>query len=317
MNRMVAAQSRAVAGRNVSPIGLGALPMSEPGTVGQRDRSLATIHAALDAGVRFLDTAAAYAPRAEEFGHNEVLVGEAVRRWKANRPDRSDEVVVATKGGLTRQPGEIWGRDASPQALLSGATASAQRLGLGVIDLYYLHRLDPAIPFTEQVTALAGVRQAGIARTIGLSNITLQQLERAVDLVGGPADGGIAAVQNEYSPAFRVGGDVLQRCTELGITFVPWSPFGGVSRGEVSDRYAVFHQVAQHHGVSVQQVVLAWLLALGPTVIPIPGATRSASIRDSAAAAHLHLAEDEIAACSATVPSNRSVYPDDTPQPPM
>jgi aryl-alcohol dehydrogenase-like predicted oxidoreductase len=311
---------RRIADLSVHPIGLGAMPLSDPAMLAERPRALATVHAALDSGVTLVDTADIYAPDGEHFGHNEVLVGEAVRSWAGSQADRS-RVVIATKGGITRFPGpdgDIWGRAGTPAALGAAARASAQRLGVEVIDLYYLHRLDPGVPFDEQVGGLAAVQADGIARHIGLSNVTLAMLDRALDLVGGPAEGGIVAVQNEYSARYRVDGDVLARCTERGIAFLPWSPLGGAAQaGELGSRYAAFAEVAADRGVSAQQVALAWLLALGPQVIPIPGSTRPATARASAAAAGIVLGADEVARLSATVPEDLSVFPDDTPPPPM
>lgn len=312
--------SRRIADLSVYPVGLGAMPLSDTAMLAERPRALATVHAALDSGITLVDTADIYAPDAERFGHNEILVGEAVRSWAGSSADR-ERIVVATKGGITRSvgpDGDVWGRAGSPQALGAAARASAQRLGVEVIDLYYLHRLDPAVPFDDQVGGLAGVQEAGIARRIGLSNVTLAQLDRALELVGGPEQGGITAVQNEYSPRYRADGDVLTRCMERGIAFLPWSPLGGASQaGELDSRYAAFAEVAAQRGVAAQQVALAWLLALGPQVIPIPGSTRPATARSSAAAAAIDLSADEVARLSAAVPENASVFPDDTPNPPM
>lgn len=311
---------RRIADLSVHPIGLGAMPLSDQVMLAERPRALATVHAALDSGVTLVDTADIYAPDGEHFGHNEVLVGEAVRSWAGSEADRA-RIVVATKGGITRVPGpdgDVWGRAGSPQALGAAARASAQRLGVDVIDLYYLHRLDPAVPFDDQVGGLAAVRADGIARRIGLSNVTLAMLDRALELVGGPDEGGIAAVQNEFSARYRADADVLARCIERGIAFLPWSPLGGASQaGELGSRYVVFAQIAEERGISAQQVALAWLLALGPVVIPIPGSTRPATARASAAAAAIELSDEEVARLSASVPEDASVFPDDTPAPSM
>jgi aryl-alcohol dehydrogenase-like predicted oxidoreductase len=296
------------------------MPLSDRRMLAERPRAHATVHAALDSGVTMLDTADIYAPDGANVGHNEVLVAEALRGWGASSQDR-DRVVVATKGGITRTPGpdgDRWGRAGTPEALGRAARASAGRLGVDAIDLYYLHRLDPAVPFDEQVGALAAVRDDGVAARIGLSNVTLAQLDRALALVGGPEQGGICAVQNEYSPRYRRDADVLDRCTQRGIAFLPWSPLGGASGAEeVGSRYGAFAEVAQAHGVSAQQVALAWLLGCSPVVVPIPGSTRPATARSSAAAAGLVLSDDEQARLSATEPLDQSVFPDDLPQPPM
>ncbi len=312
--------TREIADLSVHPIGLGCMPLSDRHMLAERPRAVATVHAALDSGVTLLDTADIYAPDGAHFGHNEILVGEAVRSWAGSSADR-DRVVLATKGGITRTPGadgDTWGRAGTPEALGAAARASAARLGVEAIDLYFLHRLDPRVPLDEQVGGLAAVRADGIARHIGLSNVTLAQLDRALDLVGGPELGGIAAVQNEFSPRYRADGDVLVRCAERGIAFLPWSPLGGAAEaGELGSRYSAFAEVAAQRGIAVQQVALAWLLSLGPQVIPIPGSTRPATARSSAAAADLVLTPEELARLSATQPADQSVFPDDTPAPPL
>lgn len=310
---------RAVADLSVHPIGLGCMPLSDRHMIPERPRAIATVHAALDAGVTLLDTADIYAPDGARFGHNEVLVAEALRTW-GSAADR-ERVVIATKGGITRVPGatgDVWGRSGSPEALGAAARASAARLGVDVIDLYYIHRFDPHVHLDDQLGGLAQVRDDGVARRIGLSNVTLAQLDRGLELLGGPDQGGICAVQNEFSPRYREHADVLARCAERGIAFLPWSPLGGAtSASGLGARHAAFARVAQAHGVSAQAVALAWLLALAPVVIPIPGSTRPATARDSAAASGLELSDDEVALLTATEPEGASVFPDDVPAPPM
>jgi aryl-alcohol dehydrogenase-like predicted oxidoreductase len=310
---------RRLADLSVFPIGLGCMPLSDRRMLAERPRAIATVHAALDSGMTLLDTANIYAPDGGHVGHNEVLVGEALRAW-GSAADR-ERVVVATKGGITRTPGpdgDVWGRAASPAALGAAARASAAALGVDAIDLYYLHRLDPAIPYDEQVGALAQVRDDGIAKRIALSNVTLPQLDRALELVGGPEAGGIVAVQNEFSPRYRRDADVLARCAERGLAFFPWSPLGGAQQAEeVGSRYAPFAEVAAAHGVTAQQVALAWLLGLAEVVIPIPGSTRPTTARASAEAAGLTLTTAEQDRLTGTPADDASVFPDDLPQPPM
>jgi aryl-alcohol dehydrogenase-like predicted oxidoreductase len=312
--------TRRIADLEVGPIGLGCMPMSNPGMLDHRDRALATIHAALDAGCTLLDTSDIYAPSGAEVGHNERLVAEALRTWDAPAADRA-HVVVATKGGITRVPGpdgDVWGRDGRPAALRAAAEASLERLGADALDLYYLHRADPAVPYAEQIAGLVAVRDAGLARRIAVSNADLAQLEVALEVAGGPEDGGICAVQNERSPRFRVDDDVVARCAERGIAYLPWSPLGGATQAhEVGSRHAAFAEVAEAHGVSPQQVALAWLLGVGPQVIPIPGSTRPETVLDSLAAATLVLTAAERAALDATGPAHSSMYPDTTPKPPL
>ena len=312
--------TRRIADLEVGPIGLGCMPMSNPGMLEHRDRALATIHAALDAGCTLLDTSDIYAPSGAEVGHNERLVAEALRTWDAPEAGRA-RVVVATKGGITRRPGpdgDVWGRDGRPASLRAAAEASLERLGGDSLDVYYLHRADPSVPYAEQIAGLVAVREAGLARRIAVSNADLAQLDVALEVAGGPEDGGICAVQNERSPRFRVDDDVVARCSERGIAYLPWSPLGGATQAhEVGSRHAAFAGVAQAHGVSPQQVTLAWLLGLGPQVIPIPGSTRPETVLDSLAAATLVLTAAERASLDATGPADSSMYPDTTPKPPL
>lgn len=309
--------TRRLGERTVSAVGLGCMPLSDQRMLQERERALSTVHAALDAGITLLDTANIYAPSWDQVGHNESLVAEALRSWDA-APLRRDSVLVLTKGGITRGPGEAWGRDASPEGLLAAATASAERLGGGAIDLYLLHRADPAIPYRQQVRALARVRDEGVATAIGLSNVTLDQMEVAIQEIGGPQDGGVVAVQNEYSPRFREAADVREECSRQGIAYLPWSPLGGGSQAaDVGSRFGAFADVASAHGVTPQQVVIAWHLAGSPVAIPIPGSTRPATITASAAAANLTLTDQELAVLDATESSATSQFPDEFPPPPL
>lgn len=305
---------RRIGDQHVFPIGLGAMPLSDPAMLGDRRRALTTIHAALDAGVTLIDTANIYAPDGDSVGHNEQLVAEGIRTWDGD--GENPGVLVATKGGITRR-GPEFGRDARPEALLAAAQASARRLGVDVIDLYYLHRLDPAVSLDAQLTGLGAVQQAGVARRIGLSNVTVAQLDRALELLGGPADReGIVAVQNEFSVRFREHPDVISRCEEHGIAYVPWSPLGGAtSAHEPQSPYQSFNHIAQDRGVTVQQLTLAWLLALSPVIIPVVGSTRPATIEASVLAVDIELTEDEVATLSATAAENVSTFPDTMPPP--
>jgi aryl-alcohol dehydrogenase-like predicted oxidoreductase len=308
---------RVLGDRTVSCLGLGCMPLSFERMLTDRPRALRTIHTALDAGVTLLDTANIYAPAWDAMGHNEELVAEALRGWGGSARDR-ERVLVTTKGGITRGPGETWGRDGTPDGLRRAAEESLRRLGVDVIDLYQHHRADPAIPFVAQVEALAALRDAGLVRAIGLSNVTLPELDAALEIVGGPDRAGIVSVQNEFSPRYRGDADVLERCTERGIAFLPWSPLGGADQAaEVGSRYAAFAEVAAVRGVSPQQAVLAWLLALSDVVIPIPGSTRPETVLDSVAAVDLVLTPAEVDRLSASPADLASMYPDDRPRPPL
>lgn len=292
--------NRTLGDTDIFPIGLGCMPMSSHQALDHRQRRIETIHTALDAGVQLLDTANVYAPRAEEVGHNELLVAEALATYDGPKP------LVATKGGITREPGEIWGRRGDPDYLLAAAEGSLQRLG--TIDLYYLHRADPTIAFAEQIQGLQAVRDAGLARQIGVSNVNAAMLARALEVAGGPGEGGIVAVQNEYSPIYRADADVITMCTERGIAYLPWSPLQGADLFEVR---AIIREV------SPQQMALAWLLAQSPVVIPIPGSTRPQTILDSVKAARLSMSATEIEALNALPFQEQSLYPDHDPKPPL
>ncbi len=277
------------------------MPMSWPDMVEQRDRALDTITAALDAGCRHIDTSNAYAPDRHSVGHNEALVAEALRAWSGDAGD----VVVATKGGLVNTDA-VPDRDGSAAGLRRACEASLIALDTDRIDLYYLHRADPTHPFVAQVEHLEALRADGLIGAIGLSNISVEQLDAAMRVAP------ISAVQNEYSPRFREGAEVLTATADAGIAFLPWSPFGGGDQAnELGSRYAPFAEVAGEHGVSVYQVCLAWLLDLGEHVIPIPGSTRRRTIEDSLAAWSLELTDEQRAALDATEPEGTSQYPDD------
>ncbi|MGW4109583.1 aldo/keto reductase [Actinosynnema sp. NPDC004786] len=274
--------TRRIGGVEVSAIGLGAMPMSLEGRP-DRARAIETIRTALDKGVTLIDTADAYSADDRDFGHNEELIAEALKGV--------DGVMVATKGGHTRTPGGGWEVDGRPEYLKSACEASLRRLGVDAIDLYQFHRPDPKVPTAESVGALAELLDAGKIKLAGVSNFDPAQIREANEILGGR----LASVQNQFSPAFRSSEPELELCAELGIAFLPWSPLGGISAaGELGDRFTAFAEVGREHGVSPQQVCLAWMLAKAPQVVPIPGASRPASIADSADAVHLRLTEEEL-----------------------
>ncbi|WP_367134277.1 aldo/keto reductase [Saccharothrix sp. HUAS TT1] len=274
--------TRRIGGVEVSAIGLGAMPMSLEGRP-DRARSIETIRTALDRGVTLIDTADAYSADDSDFGHNEELIAEALKGV--------DGVMVATKGGHTRVPGGGWELDGRPEYLKAACEASLRRLGVDAIDLYQFHRPDPSVPTAESVGALAELLDEGKIKLAGVSNFDPAQIREANDVLGGR----LASVQNQFSPAFRSSEPELELCAELGIAFLPWSPLGGISAaGELGERFAAFAEVGRAHGVSPQQVCLAWMLAKAPQVVPIPGSSRPASIADSADAVHLRLTDEEL-----------------------
>jgi aryl-alcohol dehydrogenase-like predicted oxidoreductase len=279
-------QTRVIGDVRVSTIGLGTMPMSVGDHIPDEAQSIRTILAALDAGVTLIDTADAYAPSHTDVGHSERLVATALNQWSGDR----DSVLVATKGGHTRTPGG-WELDGRPQYIKAACERSLKALGVDAIGLYQYHRPDPAVPYEDTIGALRDLLDAGKIRMAGVSNADPAQIRVANEILGGR----LASVQNEFSPRCRSSEPGLKLCAELGIAFLPWSPLGGMSQaGELGNRHAVFAKIAADHGVSPQQVCLAWELAKAPVVIPIPGASRPESIVDSVGAADLCLSPDEI-----------------------
>ncbi|MDF2806501.1 MAG: aldo/keto reductase [Cellulosimicrobium sp.] len=284
-------QQRTLGSRTVSAIGLGGMPMSIEGRPDEA-RSVATIHAALDAGVTLIDTADAYHLHADEVGHNEELIVRALRSYGGD----TSGVLVATKGGHLRPGDGTWTRNGDPAYLKRAAKESARRLGVDTIGLYQFHRPDPEVPYADSVGALVELLDEGVVQQAGISNADVAQIDLAHQIL----DGRLASVQNQFSPRFRSSHGELEHCAALGVAFLPWSPLGGIANAaELGARHAVFQDVADAHGVSVYQVTLAWELALAPVVVPIPGASRPESIRDSAAAADLALTPEEVARLSA------------------
>ncbi len=283
-------QQRTIGDRAVSAIGLGGMPMSIEGRP-DAERSIATIHAALDAGVTLIDTADAYHRDAGEVGHNEELIARALREYGAR-----DDVLVATKGGHLRPGDGTWTRNGDPEYLKRAAKESARRLGVDAIGLYQFHRPDPEVPYADSVGAIRDLLDEGIILMAGISNADVAQIDEAREILGGR----LASVQNQFSPAFRSSQGELEHCAELGIAFLPWSPLGGISNAkDLADRHGAFQEVADEVDASVYRVTLAWELALAPVVIPIPGASRPESIRDSAGATELVLTAEQVARLSA------------------
>jgi aryl-alcohol dehydrogenase-like predicted oxidoreductase len=283
-------QQRTIGTRSVSAIGLGGMPMSIEGRPDEA-RSIATIHAALDAGVTLIDTADAYHLRADDVGHNEELIARALRTYGGD----TSVVLVATKGGHLRPGDGTWTKNGHPDYLKEAAKASARRLGVDAIGLYQFHRPDPTVPYADSIGAIRDLLDEGVIEMAGISNADVAQIDQANEILGGR----LVSVQNQFSPAFRSSLGELEHCAALGIAFLPWSPLGGIrNAGDVGQRHSTFQEVADAHGVSPQQIALAWELSLAPVVIPIPGASRPESIQDSVGAAELVLTDDELAALS-------------------
>lgn len=260
-------QQRTIGQFNVSAIGYGAMPLSMGGErQPSEEQAIATVHAALDAGITLIDTANIYAPSWDAVGHNERLVAKALRAYGGC----PEGVVVATKGGITRSSGELWGRNGTANHLREAVHRSLTALGVDVIDLYYWHRPDRALRYGEVIETFAELKAEGLIKEIGVSNANVEEIEVAIEVLG---DGQLAAVQNEFSPRFNHTSKVeLDFCGEHGVAFVPWSPLGGTGGGAVSvgERFPAIAAVAAECGVSPQQATLAWELAIGGHVIPIP-----------------------------------------------
>jgi aryl-alcohol dehydrogenase-like predicted oxidoreductase len=275
-------RTRRIGDTEVSAIGLGGMPLSVSGKPDE-ERAVATIHAALDAGITLIDTADAYSLSDADFGHNETLIARALAEYG------SPDVLVATKGGHTRTADGGWALNGTAAYLKQACEASLKRLGVEAIGLYQFHRPDPRTPIEESVSAVRDLLDEGKIRYAGVSNFNPAQIRTANSILGGR----LVAVQNQFSPVFQSSEPELELCAELGIAFLPWSPLGGIGKtGGLAG--SAFAEVGAAHGVSPQQACLAWMLAKADVVIPIPGSSRPESIRDSAKAADLVLSPDEV-----------------------
>jgi aryl-alcohol dehydrogenase-like predicted oxidoreductase len=268
----------------VPPVGFGGMPLSVAGRPPD-EQGVRVIHAALDAGVTLIDTADAYCLEEGEVGHNERLVARALREWKGPR----DSLVVATKGGLVRPQGS-WERNGRPEHLRRACDRSLRALGVERIDLYQFHAPDAAVPFDESIGALAELQRAGKVRWLGLSNVSVRDIDAARRQVE------VVTVQNRLNPFFReaLAEGVLAHCTALGIGFLAYSPVGGGRLNKKLPEHGVVKDVARRHGASPHAVVLAWVLAQAPNVIVIPGARTVEHALDSVAAGRLSLSADEL-----------------------
>lgn len=244
------------------------------------------IAAAIDAGVTLFDTADSYGPTGE-MGVNEVALAAANREV----PGAAEAMIVATKGGHTRGPNATWWIDGTPEHLAAAARASRARLGVEAIALYQHHRPDPRVPYGDSMAALRQLVDDGVVQRLGVSNVSLPQLEIASDILGSA----LVSVQNECSLTELSSIPVLDRCADLGLAFLAWGPLGGMreAKAQASGVGAV-SRIAAAHGVSPQRIALAWLRTLSPAMIPIPGASRAASIIDSAAAIEVVLSPAEV-----------------------
>ncbi|MGO8995091.1 MAG: aldo/keto reductase [Polyangiaceae bacterium] len=275
-------------GLTVSAVGLGGMYLSIRDRPSEDD-AVRTIHAALDAGITFIDTADVYCLDHRDIGHNERLIARALREKKGAH------AVVATKGGLER-PNGAWTRNARPAHLREACERSLKALGVARIDVYQLHAPDPSVPFADSIGELARLRTEGKIAHVALSNVSVREIDQARKIVP------IVSVQNRWNPQYRAPETegVLDHCTKLGIALLPYSPFGGASGAKSLSSVGSLAAEAKRRGMSPHRLVIAWLLAKSPVVIPIPGARRVASIVDSAQAADVVLSGDDVRAVEAS-----------------
>ena len=231
------------------------------------------IERAIDAGVNLIDTADAYGPEVSE-----NLIAEALHPYPG-------DLVIATKGGLVRPGPGSWEPDGRPEHLREACENSLRRLRLDRIDLYQLHAVDPKVPFEQSLEAIATLREEGKVRLVGLSNVSVDQLERALEIVP------VASVQNRYNLEYRASEEVLEACEEGGIGFIPWFP---LATGSLARPGGPLDEIAAAHDATPSQIALAWLLARSPVMLPIPGTSSVEHLEENLAAAHIALGADEV-----------------------
>lgn len=261
----------------VNRLGFGAMRICGPNIWGPpKDRASAhrVLRRAVELGVNFFDTADSYGPHVDE-----EMIAEALTPYP-------DGLVIATKGGLLRPRASAWDTDGRPEHLKSALDGSLKRLRLERIDLYQLHAPDPKVPFADSVGALAGAQRAGKIRHIGISNVSVKQLEEARRICA------IVSVQNEYNLEDRSSEEVLEACERLGIAFLPWYPLGAGSALKSSR----VKKIATRLKATPAQVAIAWLLAKSPLMLPIPGTASVPHLEENVAAAALKLSAEDLAA---------------------
>ena len=262
----------------VRRMGFGAMRITGQGIWGDppdRAKAHAVLRRAVELGVNLIDTADSYGPEVSE-----KIIAEALHPYPAG-------LVIATKGGLTRSGPGQWHRNGRPAHLRKVCEDSLRRLRVGRIDIYQLHAVDPSVPMEESLGELVKLRSEGKIRDIGLSNVSVDQLQRARKLVP------IVSVQNRYNLADRASEDVLKVCERDGLGFLPWYPVGA---GDLARPGGPMDRAAKAHGVTQAQVALAWLLLHSPVTLPIPGTSSTAHLEENVAAAELTLDDAEMIA---------------------
>ncbi|MES1026020.1 aldo/keto reductase [Gloeocapsa sp. BRSZ] len=269
----------------ISAIGLGGMPMSLSSRPPE-SQAIEVIHRALDLGVTLIDTADSYCKDESDKHHNERLIAKALQQYEGD----TSQVTVATKGGLMRPNGN-WTRNGNPDHLRETIRVSFEALGGDKpIDVWQYHAPDPNYTIEEALTPAKEAVESGLIRFVGVSNFSVDQIKQARDVVE------IVSVQNQYNPWHRQPefDGVLEYCANEGLTFLPWSPLGGSRRVSRLEDIPAIANLAKEKGVSVYAIVLAWLRAKSPCVVPIPGASKVASIEDSTASLDVTLSEPEI-----------------------
>lgn len=266
-------------GRRVTRVGLGGMPLSIQGRP-ERSQAKDVIRRAVELGVNFIDTADVYCLDDGDRGHNERLIAETLDELGAR-----DDVTVATKGGLARPEGR-WENDGRPEHLRRACEHSLRMLDADRIDLYQLHAPDRRVPFGDSVGEMARLYEEGKVAAVGLSNVSLMQVQAALALVP------VTSVQNRYNPWDRSSerDGIIRFCDENSITFLPYSPVGGARRVQLLRESEELREIgARHGGATPEELVLAWILGASPSLAAIPGASRAASIESSVRAASLRL----------------------------
>jgi pyridoxine 4-dehydrogenase len=259
----------------VCRLGFGAMRLTGRGILGwpdDREHALRVLRRAVELGVNLIDTADSYGPDVSE-----LLIAEALHPYPAG-------LVVATKGGLVRDGSGAWTRDGRPEHLREACEASLRRLRLDRIDLYQLHAVDRNVSFEASVGELARLREEGKIRHVGLSNVSVDLLRRARELVP------VVSVQNRYSLVDREADEVLDECERQGIVFLPWYP---LAVGDLARPGGALGRIARARGATPAQIALAWLLGRSPVVVPIPGTASVAHLEENVAALGLGLTDDE------------------------
>ncbi len=261
-------------------LGYGAMRITGEGVWGppaEPETALAVLRRAVELGVDFIDTADSYGPFVSE-----DLIREALHPY--------DGVVVATKGGLTRSGPGVWEQVGRPEYLRQCVEMSLRRLGVERLDLWQLHRIDGQVPIEESLGAVKELQAAGKIRHVGLSEVTVAEIERARDVID------VVSVQNLYNLGNRQSEDVLDYCEREGIGFIPWFP---VAAGELARPGGILDEIAQEHDATHAQLALAWLLRRSPVMLPIPGTGSLAHLEENCAAAAVELTDEEYTALTA------------------